>query len=118
MMNRPDLLNLSNPTTATKENILVTTQLTRKLQSRLYNDYTPLKMDTEAQRHPVASPMPTIELYSRKDISFLHPGYEALNVLLRLPRVDRTSSGSFGVCHRTALLACQVIANNAFETGY
>ena len=94
------------------------TQLTRKIQSCLYNDYTPLKMDTKAQRHPVASTMPTIELYSRKDIRFLHPGYASLNVLLRLPRVDRTSSGSFGVCHRTALLACQVIANNAFETGY
>jgi hypothetical protein len=67
----------------------------------------------------VTSPMPAAELYSRIDIMFLHPGYEApLNIMLHLARVDRTSTGSFGVCHRTALLACQVIANNAFATSY
>lgn len=59
-------------------------------------------------------------------ISFLHPGYnEPTNVLFRLPRVDRIPLSTpasvhgghdelrFGVYHRTALAACQIVANNA-----
>jgi hypothetical protein len=38
------------------------------------------------------------------------------NTLLQLPRVDRTPMGTFGVHHGTALLACQIIAGNAFKT--
>ncbi|KAL7624887.1 hypothetical protein AAE478_004101 [Parahypoxylon ruwenzoriense] len=68
-----------------------------------------------------ASPLPSTELCLQDDIRFLHPGYPGypapLNVLLRLPRVDRTSTGTFGVHYRTALIACQIIGNNAFDTG-
>lgn len=63
-------------------------------------------------------------------ISFLHPGYnEPTNVLFRMPRADRVPSSTsasasvyssgdelqFGVHHRTALAACQIVANNAFD---
>lgn len=54
-------------------------------------------------------------------IRFLHPSYpEHLNTFLSLPRVDPTCSTAspvFGVHHNTALIACQIVANNAFETG-
>lgn len=64
-------------------------------------------------------------------ISFCHPGYESPDdILFELPRLDRSedrndsenprtieSTPSIGVHHRTALLACQIIADNAFE-GY
>jgi hypothetical protein len=51
---------------------------------------------------------------------FLHPGYAFPgNVLITLPRVDPTEHPTrFGIHHRTALLTCQIIANNAFETGF
>lgn len=65
-----------------------------------------------------AIPIPPAELLSREEIRFLHPGYPAPNTLLSLPRVDRTIAGTFGVHHRTALLACQIIADNAFDTGH
>ena len=53
-------------------------------------------------------------------ISFLHPGYnEPINVLFRMPRVDHVPSVGgelrYGVHHRTALAACQIVANNAFD---
>ncbi|KAK3299207.1 uncharacterized protein B0H64DRAFT_94405 [Chaetomium fimeti] len=56
-------------------------------------------------------------------ISFLHPGYnEPVNVLFHMPRVDRVPSVAasneplqFGVHHRTALAACQIVANNTFD---
>lgn len=52
-------------------------------------------------------------------IRFRHPGYpRPANTLLRLPRVDSASSRQLsilGVHHRTALVACQVVANNAFN---
>ncbi|KAL2142495.1 hypothetical protein VTI28DRAFT_1097 [Corynascus sepedonium] len=64
-------------------------------------------------------PKPLLELHSRDDIYFLHPGYDSHNTLLGLPRVDSTTSTSTnGVHHRTALLACQIIAGNAFANSY
>ncbi|KAL2755981.1 hypothetical protein ACRALDRAFT_210879 [Sodiomyces alcalophilus JCM 7366] len=39
------------------------------------------------------------------------------NNLLTLPRVDRRNDNNFGIHHGTALLACQVVAGNAFD-GY
>ncbi|KAK2793536.1 hypothetical protein FQN52_001122 [Onygenales sp. PD_12] len=55
----------------------------------------------------------------RGKISFLHPAYPApTNTLLSLIRVDRSEgSPALGIHHRTALLACQIIANNTFNTG-
>jgi hypothetical protein len=66
-----------------------------------------------AQRHP---PL-TLELGSRDDICFLHPGYHISNLLLTLPRVDSIADATptYGVHHRTALLACQIIAGNTFN---
>ena len=59
---------------------------------------------------------PSTELRTREDIRFLHPGYpDRQNMFLSLPRVDSTPTGTFGVHHATALLACQVIANNTFD---
>lgn len=54
------------------------------------------------------------------DISFRHPGYNhSEDVLFTLPRLDSSDSPALaaGIHHGTALLACQIIANNAFE-GY
>ncbi|KAK4246086.1 hypothetical protein C7999DRAFT_42400 [Corynascus novoguineensis] len=62
-------------------------------------------------------PKQLLELRSREDIYFLHPGYDSHNTLLSLPRVDSTTS-TYGVHHRTALLACQIIAGNAFTNSY
>lgn len=61
-------------------------------------------------------PLPPTELDSREPIRFLHPGYSLSNTLLSLPRVDRSTT-TFGVHYGTALLACQIIAGNAFDTG-
>jgi hypothetical protein len=64
------------------------------------------------------SPPPT-ELLSRDAIRFLHPGYSIQNTLLSLPRVNRVeNTTTFGVHYRTALLACQIIAGNAFDTSH
>ena len=76
---------------------------------------------------------PTAVIRELGFIHFLHPGYDrSAGQLLSLPRVDScpapdptlVDSGPgvgvsprrprLGVCHRTALLACQIIANNAF----
>ena len=68
-----------------------------------------------------ANPDTSADLSFREDIRFLHPGYEApYNTLLYLPRVDveDTHGSTFGVHHRTALVACQIIGNNAFDTGH
>jgi hypothetical protein len=65
-----------------------------------------------------ARPIPPAELRSREEIRFLHPGYPAPNTLLSLLRVDYTLTDTFGVHHRIALLACQIIADNAFDIGY
>lgn len=52
-------------------------------------------------------------------ISFKHPAYaDSDDILLKLPRLDRTEDGSTtGVHHHTALRACQIIANKSFH-GY
>lgn len=52
-------------------------------------------------------------------ISFRHPAYaDSDDVLFKLPRLDGTEHGpATGVHHRTALRACQIVANNAFH-GY
>ncbi|EHK45280.1 hypothetical protein TRIATDRAFT_167130, partial [Trichoderma atroviride IMI 206040] len=57
------------------------------------------------------------------EIRFRHPGYHGpiLNHLLSLPRVDCQDVNDtvvYGIHHKTALTACQIIANNAFDTGY
>ncbi|KFH48542.1 hypothetical protein ACRE_006410 [Hapsidospora chrysogenum ATCC 11550] len=74
----------------------------------------------QPQRQPPPPP-PSVDLAIRDDIEFCHPGYAApTNILLSLPRVDLGSAAEatvFGVHHRTALVACQIIAGNAFETG-
>ena len=62
-----------------------------------------------------AHPLPPTELRSREAIRILHPGYSTSNILLSLPRVDRAAgTTTFGVHYGTALLACQIIAGNAF----
>jgi hypothetical protein len=56
---------------------------------------------------------------SRDAIRFLHPAYSIPNTLLSLPRVDPVEgTDTFGVHYGTALLACQIIAGNAFDTGH
>jgi len=65
-----------------------------------------------------AHTIPPTNLVSQGQIRFLHPGYAPPNTLLSLARVDRVAdTATFGVNHRTAVLACQIIANNAFDTG-
>ncbi|KAL7894689.1 hypothetical protein HDV63DRAFT_383525 [Trichoderma sp. SZMC 28014] len=62
------------------------------------------------------------ELETKGEIIFRHPGYRgptnALLVLAKSDCEDRGSTIVFGLHHRTALLACQIIANNAFNSGY
>ena len=67
-----------------------------------------------AQQHP---PPPSLGFGSRDDVCFYHPGYPDFNLLLTLPRVDSTAdtTPTYGIHHRTALLACQIIAGNAFN---
>lgn len=55
-------------------------------------------------------------------ISFRHPGYDdPEDILFTFPRLDRPQqdprAAPAGVHHGTALLACQIVANNAFD-GY
>ena len=66
----------------------------------------------------MAQPFPLRELDTREATRFLHPGYSISNTLLSFPRVDRVEgSATFGVHYGTALLACQIIAGNAFDNG-
>lgn len=63
---------------------------------------------------------PTRTVLPRSSIAFCHPGYDApFNRLFSLPRIESTSPlwGLWGVHYLTALTACQIIANNAFD-GY
>lgn len=60
----------------------------------------------------------TVSMLLAKSITFRHPGYNLDNILFTLPRLDsspRTGEEAAGVHHGTALLACQIIANNAFD---
>ncbi|TKW60060.1 hypothetical protein CTA1_3132 [Colletotrichum tanaceti] len=62
---------------------------------------------------------------NNQTINFFHPGYPPpLDFLFALPCVDPVDEGNAGATgqpkglhHHTALLACQIIANNAFDTG-
>ncbi|KAK0657765.1 hypothetical protein B0T16DRAFT_425889 [Cercophora newfieldiana] len=70
----------------------------------------------QSRRRP---PKPVLELVSRDDIRFRHPAYTNHSLFLTLPRVDSAASiPTYGVHHRTALLACQIIAGNAFTNSY
>lgn len=65
---------------------------------------------------------PHRDLANKLDIRFFHPGYQhPTNVFLTLPRVDSESSNDttvYGVHHKTALTACQIVAGNVFNAGY
>ena len=69
----------------------------------------------------MGKPSPNTELCGRIPIEFLHPGYPDPNILFPLPRVDSQDGTNgttiFGIFHHTALLACQIVAGNAFD-GY
>lgn len=62
------------------------------------------------------------DLSNKGQIKFRHPGYLGpTNILLLLAKADcedRNGTIVFGLHHKTALLACQIIANNAFHLGY
>jgi hypothetical protein len=51
-------------------------------------------------------------------IAFMLPGYMPPEILFSLPKVDSTAMGKFGVHFGTAIIACQIIADNAFDTAY
>ncbi|KAK0733763.1 hypothetical protein B0T26DRAFT_736627 [Lasiosphaeria miniovina] len=70
----------------------------------------------QARRRP---PKPALGLPAPEHIRFRHPGYNCQDLLLTLPRVDSTASiSTYGVHHRTAVLACQIIAGKAFANSY
>lgn len=57
---------------------------------------------------------------TQRSIVFYHPAYSwPQNILFKLPQVDLLDANGqpTSLHHRTALLACQVIANNSFLTG-
>ncbi|KAH8890487.1 hypothetical protein GQ53DRAFT_177621 [Thozetella sp. PMI_491] len=59
-------------------------------------------------------------LKDRMPIWFRHPGYPDDNLLIKFPRVEAAGTiptEQYGIRHQVALLACQIIAGNAF-TGY
>ncbi|KAL7781692.1 hypothetical protein V8C37DRAFT_398130 [Trichoderma ceciliae] len=64
---------------------------------------------------------PPYDLLFKDEIKFFHPGYEEPSIqFLSLARVDCDNSNStpvFGVYYKTALIACQIIANNRFNAG-
>jgi len=64
---------------------------------------------------------PLVRLTPQDKIAFLHPGYNApRNHLFSLPRVDAVNGETDdrrGVHHGTALVACQIVANNSFGKG-
>ena len=83
--------------------------------------YVKIMAHTPLQRLPFPFPSITSPADVGDDtITFCHPAYAApQNVLFGLPRVDPTDPEAVrtGVHHRTALLICCLISNNAFETG-
>ncbi len=55
----------------------------------------------------------------RSQSMFHHPSYDdMLSCFLDLAHTDTQDSVSYGIRHRTALTACQIIAANRFEEGY
>lgn len=76
-------------------------------------------MDKVALKARVHEDLSTLFIPPHATISFRHPAYaDSDDILFKLPRLDQTEHGpATGVHHRTALRACQIIANNAFH-GY
>lgn len=78
-------------------------------------------METSLPEPRTQPPLPR-DLESNGQISFRHPGYYGpTNTLLTLAKSDcvvREGTVVYGLHHKTALLACQIIANNAFDSGY
>ncbi|KAI8947199.1 hypothetical protein F4801DRAFT_520271 [Xylaria longipes] len=73
----------------------------------------PIKILEPFSHPPTAEP----DGNSKREIEFLHPGYGyPHNILFILPRLNY-SPFCRGVHYGTALTACQIIANNAFD-GY
>ncbi|KKZ61392.1 hypothetical protein EMCG_03998 [[Emmonsia] crescens] len=62
--------------------------------------------------------IPKLNLLAANNIKFLHPHYSWKNILLSLPRVDQNPAGKLGVHHQTALIGCQIVANNVFDRSY
>jgi hypothetical protein len=65
-----------------------------------------------------SSQAPSSEMDRHGSIAFMHPGYIPPEILFTLPKVDSTAMGKFGVHFGTAIIACQIVANNVFDTGY
>ena len=61
-------------------------------------------------------PASHLELFDRNEIFFRHPGYEAPNLMLTMACVNTTTPNHYGIYHHTALLACQIVANNIFDS--
>ncbi|TGJ79475.1 hypothetical protein E0Z10_g9292 [Xylaria hypoxylon] len=94
-----------------------------------YMDQSSTLSHPQLQSRPKLQPRPLrlpASAASRDDILFLHPAYkEPFNLLLKLPRIDPVSysaaastgstAATYGVHHTTALVACQIVANNAFD---
>lgn len=76
-------------------------------------------MDAVASQPRVHEDLTARSIPPHATISFRHPAYaDSDDVLFKLPRLDFTEDGTTsGVHHRTALQACQIVANNAFH-GY
>ncbi|KAH7175922.1 hypothetical protein EDB81DRAFT_632394, partial [Dactylonectria macrodidyma] len=56
-----------------------------------------------------------------RSIAIFHPAYRSPhNLLIQFPQVDYIDSDGHpnGIHHQTVLLACQIIANNAFSSGF
>ncbi|KAH0530679.1 hypothetical protein TsFJ059_005279 [Trichoderma semiorbis] len=84
-------------------------------------------MASEMSPTQLARPRPpslpqTFPQFNESEIRFLHPGYECpMPVLFTLPRVDcETFEGTivYGIHHKTALTACQIVAGNVFDAGH
>ncbi|KAF7548348.1 hypothetical protein G7Z17_g7113 [Cylindrodendrum hubeiense] len=71
--------------------------------------------------HRPQFPVPSTGEYHRQQcIAVYHPAYRyPQSLLVNLPQVDAVDSTGqpTGLHHRSALLACQIIAHNAFEKG-
>ncbi|KAH7019562.1 hypothetical protein EDB80DRAFT_600943 [Ilyonectria destructans] len=78
-------------------------------------------MSSDTEYHRRRYHLPRQDQYrTQRSIVFYHPAYSwPQNILVKLPQVDLLDDGGqpTALHHRTALLTCQVIANNAFLTG-
>ena len=96
------------------------------LSSTEEEDSTPRSLQLSNLEHRIPMPrsltsVSNLEIrdLNRDQVRFYHPGYlKPLNLLFCLPRVDyEPLRGAWGVHFKTALTACQIIANNAFGSG-